>query len=174
MNEFENLPAEEWIRRCQSDDVVAQEAFYDAYAHKATRWANYLDRQYAEDIVQEVFIDVFRSKSPFDGDRVEPWLKKITLNRAHRRRRPLKERMKSLFASPPEVSFERSDDPMAKRKLVDLFEAMSFEHRMVAVLIIVEEHTAPEVAAMLDIPEGTVRSRLKTARDALRKGIGPR
>lgn len=76
------------------------------------------------------------------------------------------------------VSTKDDDDPekRERRRLVHaVLASLSDDHREVVVLMDLEERAAPEVARLLGIPEGTVRSRLRLARQAFRvaaEGLG--
>jgi RNA polymerase sigma-70 factor (ECF subfamily) len=129
-----------------------------------------------DDVVQEVFVVVYRRLSQFEWrSSLRTWLFGIVLNvvRAHRR---------SLRAKHPHaLSADRGADPdavidlasgpqdvamkaQAARLLDRLLEELDDEKRAVFVLAELEQLSAPEIAAALDVPVNTVYSRLRLAR----------
>jgi RNA polymerase sigma-70 factor, ECF subfamily len=76
--------------------------------------------------------------------------------------------------SPPDAECETADDLTASAALAglslrDAVAGLSANHRMALTEVLVENHPAPEVAARLDIPVGTVRSRVHYAVQQLRR-----
>jgi RNA polymerase sigma-70 factor (ECF subfamily) len=125
------------------------------------------DSAAAEDIAQEAFLAAMRSLDRFDRRRpFGPWLHRIVVNRAidHARSRALRrevdaERVPELVGGSAEP--EVSDDVIAA--LAEL----PPETRAIVVLRHLLEYTPGEIAAMLDLPRGTVNSRLRRALDRL-------
>jgi RNA polymerase sigma-70 factor (ECF subfamily) len=62
-----------------------------------------------------------------------------------------------------------ADDPLEKNRLVQALETLPKDARAVLMLVVVEGYAYQEVADMLEIPVGTVMSRLSRARQALRE-----
>jgi RNA polymerase sigma-70 factor (ECF subfamily) len=124
----------------------------------------------AEDVVQETFIAVINSK--FRGESaVRTWLVQILIRRAAMLRRskrrsttPL-ERVNDASAMPARGS-GGSD---ARLDLAVMLEALSVEHRQVIVLRELEGMSYEAMAIALDVPRGTVESRLHRARNELRE-----
>lgn len=135
----------------------------------------------AEDVAQEVFVIALRRINTFRGDaKVTTWLFAITRNVVNNRRRRLAirrfvgmERIESL----PDMS-DSTDEYIHRkqqRRLVqDALELLPKRQREVIVLMDLEERTAKEAAEMLEIPPGTIYSRLHYARKAFRKAIKSR
>src|SRR5689334_17439451 len=125
------------------------------------------DSAAAEDIAQEAFLSAMRSFDRFDRRRpFGPWLHRTVVNRAidHARSRALRrevdaERVPEIVGGSAEPEF--SDDVIAA--LGDL----PPETRAIVVLRHLLEYTPGEIAAMLDMPRGTVNSRLRRALDRL-------
>jgi RNA polymerase sigma-70 factor, ECF subfamily len=149
-----------------SDAAVAE--LYAAHWRRAHR-AAYLvvhDSAAAEDIAQDGFLAAIDALERFDRRRpFGPWLHRIVVNRAldwtrrEARRRPLDE---SEAAGPATAGPEIGDELMAAlRKLPP-------EQRAVVVLRHLLEYTPGEIATMLEVPRGTVNSRLRRALDHLR------
>jgi RNA polymerase sigma-70 factor (ECF subfamily) len=135
----------------------------------------------AEDLTQEVFLRVFRAwdgYTPGPPGSLEAWLYRITsnvfLDSVRRRRRvrveplldDLRGRLRSREAGPEDVAAGRlgADVLAALRDLRP-------EYRVCVVLHDCEGMTYEEIAAILDVPLGTVRSRLHRGRAALRAAL---
>jgi RNA polymerase sigma-70 factor (ECF subfamily) len=157
-----------WVRGAQGGDASSLEALFRHHWPTAYR-AAYLvvhDSAAAEDIAQEAFLAALRNLDRFDRGRpFGPWLHRIVVNRAidWARMRALRPEAggDALLAVPaPEESGVAEDVLHAVRSL-------SPEHRAVIVLRYLLEYTPGEIARALDLPRGTVNSRLRRALDAL-------
>src|SRR3989454_2939013 len=161
-----------WIRGAQSGPVSDLEALFRHHWPRAYR-AAYLvvhDSAAAEDIAQEAFLAAVRGLDRFDRRRpFGPWLHRIVVNRAidWTRARALRR----------EVGAAPVDDPPAPEQapsdgtLVALLATLSPEHRAVIVLRYLLEYTPGEISELLDLPRGTVNSRLRRGLDALKERL---
>ncbi|MBD0348850.1 MAG: RNA polymerase sigma factor [Thermoleophilia bacterium] len=158
-----------WIRGAQSGSVADLEQLFRAHWPRAHRAAYLIvhDAAAAEDIAQEAFIAALRALDRFDRRRpFAPWLHRIVANRAIDWARARAARAEVAL---PDVagahSAERpSGDPEALAAgLVEL----TPEHRAVIVLRYLLDYTPGEIADLLDLPRGTVNSRLRRALDRL-------
>lgn len=131
-------------------------------------------RQDAEDIAQEAFIKAFLAFHQLrDKERFRAWLVRITWRLAVDRRRG-EARRKQLERVTAEVSLtaEGVDAMIARERAEHLWRAIDSlpeKLRVVVVLAGIKEHDLREVAQLLRLPEGTVRSRLFTARQRLKE-----
>ena len=156
-----------WVRGAQAGSVAAVEALYRAHWPRAYR-AAYLvvhDAAGAEDIAQEAFLAALRALDRFDRRRpFGPWLHRIVVNRAidWARARTLRREVEAddAFAADPAPAAELEE-------LVRALASLPPEQRAVIVLRYLLEYTPGEIAAMLDLPRGTVNSRLRRGLDAL-------
>ena len=155
------------VRGAQRGSVSDLEALFRAHWPRAFR-AAYLvthDAGAAEDIAQESFLAAIRALDRFDRRRpFGPWLHRIVVNRAidwtrARRLRAEVELSESLPA--PDRSAEAGGETLAA------LAALSPEHRAVVVMRYLLEFTPGEIAEALDLPRGTVNSRLRRGLDAL-------
>ncbi len=128
------------------------------------------------DAVQDVFVVVHRKLEEFEGrSRVETWLYGICMRVASDRRRRASQRWESLEHPEEEQSdpLQNADDEklglraLAQRILL----SMPLEQRAVFVCFELEGLSSQEVAERLEIPLGTVHSRLRLARAAFRKEL---
>ena len=120
----------------------------------------------AEDIAQEAFLAAVRALDRFDRRRpFGPWLHRIVVNRAidWARRRELRREIGG------DSLAEQAAAPEAAHWSVDL-SRLSPDHRAVVVLRYLLEYTPGEIAELLELPRGTVNSRLRRALDQL-KGL---
>src|SRR5262245_21703789 len=131
-------------------------------------------REDAEDVAQEAIARAYRNLRKLrERDRFRSWLVRITWRLAIDHRRAGKRR--SLLESvPAEVQTPASaiDILTARERTHRLWEAIDTlpeKLRIVTVLAGIEEHDIREVALLLDLPEGTVKSRLFLARQRLKE-----
>src|SRR3954467_5921530 len=156
-----------WVRRAQAGSVSAIEALYRAHWPRAYR-AAYLvvhDAAGAEDIAQEAFLSAVRSLDRFDRRRpFAPWLHRIAVNRAidWARARSLRREAELV-----DTQAADGDLPRQLRGVVAVLGVLPPEQRAVIVLRHLLEYTPGEIADLLDLPRGTVNSRLRRGLDQL-------
>jgi RNA polymerase sigma-70 factor (ECF subfamily) len=122
------------------------------------------DAAAAEDIAQEAFLGAIRSLDRFDRRRpFGPWLHRIVVNRAidWTRARRLRAEVELVESSATVDPAEPRDETFAA------LAGLSPEHRAVIVMRYLLELTPGEIAEALDLPRGTVNSRLRRGLDAL-------
>jgi RNA polymerase sigma-70 factor (ECF subfamily) len=145
------------------------------------------DAEEARDLAQEVFFQVYRKLDRFEGrSSLKTWIYRIVVNQCrnrrrfwHRRRRERSFALHELNAaeearlgsgvSPFEELARRERALRVQQALLRL----SFDHRAVLLLREVEGLNGEEIAASLGLSEGTVKSRLARAREALRRQLDP-
>jgi RNA polymerase sigma factor (sigma-70 family) len=128
---------------------------------------------HADDVVQDAVLRAFRNFDAFQGGDARAWLFAIVRNchitaMSQQRRRALVPLDSGEFISPepgPEEDAQRLD---ASRAVARLLAVLPAEHREVLVLREFEEMTYADIARVLEIPIGTVMSRLARARAALK------
>jgi RNA polymerase sigma-70 factor (ECF subfamily) len=154
------------VRGAQRGSASDLEALFRAHWPRAFR-AAYLvthDAAAAEDIAQESFLAAIRALDRFDRRRpFGPWLHRIVVNRAidWTRARKLRAEVELVESLPaPEAASETEGTLAALARL-------SPEHRAVIVMRYLLEFTPGEIATALDLPRGTVNSRLRRGLDAL-------
>lgn len=126
------------------------------------------DHAAAEDIAQEAFLAAIRRLDRFDRRRpFAPWLGAIVANRAIDWVRARTARRETTEPGPEPASL--SDLPVGRysEELLAALAALSPEHRAVIVLRYVLEYTPGEIARALELPRGTVNSRLRRGLDTL-------
>jgi RNA polymerase sigma-70 factor (ECF subfamily) len=160
-----------WVRGAQAGSVSDLEALFRAYWPRAHR-AAYLvvqDAAAAEDIAQEAFLAAVRALDRFDRRRpFGPWLHRIVVNRAIDWSRARSLRAESELgdtAAAPEQT------RTGEQGLGEAIAALSPEHRAVVVLRYLLDYTPGEIAELLELPRGTVNSRLRRALDRLGEAV---
>jgi len=158
------------VRGAQRGSASDFEALFRAHWPRAYR-AAYLvthDAAAAEDIAQESFLAAIRALDRFDRRRpFGPWLHRIAVNRAidWARARRLRSEIELGDSLPAPPDAPPADDLLAA------LARLSAEHRAVIVMRYLLEFTPGEIAEALDIPRGTVNSRLRRGLDALSESL---
>jgi RNA polymerase sigma-70 factor, ECF subfamily len=160
-----------WIAGAQAGSLPDLEALFREHWPRAYR-AAYLvvhDGGAAEDIAQEAFLAAIRTLDRFDRRRpFGPWLHRIVVNRAidWARARALRAEVGEPALELAASAGPAGGAPYSQPVLAALGE-LSAEHRAVIVLRHLLEYTPGEIARMLDLPRGTVNSRLRRGLDQL-------
>lgn len=166
------------------DDRTALEAFFMAHHGRLLRLAGLVcgDLAAAEDIVQTALERAWRSRGSIADDaRMRPWLDRIVVREAARERRTRLIWLDRLIHPPTvtEIGVPERDrvDEAAGRfperfVLRQALAGLSLAQRAVVVLHLHAGYTLDETAGILGIPRETVRSRLRVAREQLRKVLG--
>ena len=171
-----------WIKDAQRGSGEALEALYRRHwpwAHRAAYLVVH-DSTAAEDIAQEAFLAAVRALDRFDRRRpFGPWLHRIAVNRAIDWARARALRGEAAMESEPDASDAwpgEMREPERSRpyseSIVVALASLSPEHRAVVVLRYLLEYTPGEIAEALELPRGTVNSRLRRALDRLGKQLG--
>ena len=129
------------------------------------------DAAAAEDIAQEAFLAALRALDRFDRRRpLGPWLHRIVVNRAIDWTRARALRAESAADAVPEAPAADAPEPF-DGEILSALAGLGPEHRAVVVLRHLLGYTPGEIAAMLELPRGTVNSRLRRALDALAREL---
>jgi RNA polymerase sigma-70 factor (ECF subfamily) len=159
------------VREVQGGSTAALEELFRREWPRAYR-AAYLvvhDAAAAEDIAQEAFLAAVRAIDRFDRRRpFGPWMHRIVVNRAIdvTRARALRREVDAAAARSTEAPPDEPSTPLPDDVVTAMAE-LSPEHRAVVVLRFVFDYTPGEIARALDMPRGTVNSRLRRALDRL-------
>lgn len=157
-------------------------AVYDRYAPMLFRYAaRRLGRDQAEDAVSETFLAAFAEQSRFDPDRGElrAWLFGILTHKISRQHRAETARYRLLAALPPpapaadaaERAVEAAWAASTRSVLAAALAELAPADRDVLLLIAWADLSYSEVADVLGVPVGTVRSRLHRTRRILRRDL---
>jgi len=188
-------PDEELVRRCQAGQRRAFRQLVERYQRKVygIAWSFVRNRDDAMDLTQEVFLKVHRNLDGFHGSaRFYTWLYRIAVNvcidHLRRRRRARDEAEYDDRLDHDEASETDGDalvgrHPAANperaarvaelaRRVQQAMAGLSDAHREILVLREIEGLSYEELAEVLQIPKGTVMSRLHHARRNVRKQLG--
>lgn len=178
------------VERCKAGDTLAFDELISAHQDRVLNTAFRLMGNYEEalDLTQEVFLNCFRKIGNFKGDSaLSTWLYRITVNTAKNRWKYQQSRglhRTTSLDAPMEADDEERvrqypDTQPTPRKVATDREAMAFleehlaqlgeEHREVLVLRYMEELSYEEIAEILNLSLGTVKSRIHRARNELRE-----
>jgi len=163
------------IGRIASGDRLAMQVLFARHHVRVYRFVLRLvrDESTAEDLISEVFLDVWRQAGRFEGRAaVSTWLLAIARFKALSalRRRPdeaLDEEAAEAIedtSDTPQVALEKKDTSKLIRKCL---EGLSAEHREIIDLVYYHEKSVEEVAQIVGIPENTVKTRMFYARKKL-------
>ena len=149
-----------------------KETFDELYAqhHRLVRNVlfNLVGEGPLEDLTQEAFLRIWKGLSSFaNRSSTKTWVYRVTVNIAmdHFRKKSIRTQQMNEAA----LSIIADTPSYANQQLVQkALDTLSDDHRAVAVLFYFEELTLEEIAAVMEIPTGTVKSRLHTAREALK------
>jgi len=172
------------IAKMTTGDESALSALYDRYSPMLfcmlTRVL--IDRQAAEEVLQDVFLQLWRNASRFDANRgsLPTWLMVIGRNRAisrlrGRRDREVLEEQEGDFASTFASSQNIEDDAaraQSAKSIKTALDKLPAEQRQAVELAYFEGMTQSEIAAKTGAPLGTVKTRMRTAMQSLRQTLG--
>ncbi|MBV9899056.1 MAG: sigma-70 family RNA polymerase sigma factor [Chloroflexi bacterium] len=175
---------EELMRDLASGQQDALGPLYGRYASLVFQIAVHsLDRPAAEELVQEVFLTIWRGAASFDATQgaFRPWLLRLThwkiLNELRRRRRrpsetgdedPL-EQVVDRAPGPEERAFQVEHETIVKTAL----EALPPKQRQAIALAFLEDMTHEQVARTLDVPLGTAKTRIRSGLQIMRTYLAP-
>ena len=153
---------------------------YDDYADTIRAFARRLvgDVQAAEDLVHDVFVTLPTAIRNFRGDSsLRTFLVSIAVNHARHHLRAATRRRAAMqrFSEQPQGFVDDPEDMARRRQLANLLttllDELPLEQRVAFVLCDVEDRSSPEAAAIVGVPEATMRTRLFHARRKLRKRL---
>lgn len=163
------------LARIRAGDQLALQTLYGRHHVKVFRFALRLLRSEpsAEDVVSEVFIDVWRNAANFEGrSEASTWLLAIARNKAYsllRRRR--EDELDEDSAAAIEDESDNPEVTLQKKSKGDVLRAclsaLSPQHREVVDLVYYHDKSIEEVALIVGAPEGTVKTRMFHARKRL-------
>ena len=131
------------------------------------------DRHRAEDLAQEVFLQLYRSLATIGSDaHLAFWLRKVAVNRAiDRMRQESRYDGEPLTEAAAIVEQVGEDDPLLQRRMAELVAQLPPAARAVVVLRYQEDLDPLDIASTLDMPINTVKSHLKRSLTLLRARV---
>jgi len=172
------------VEQLQSGDAVAFESLFNKYKKLVYRTAYLItgDREEAKDIMQEVFVAVWKWRRTFDPEKGEftTWLQRITVNECSRKRKKRRIAFLSLEEKEnkgccPGDPAELPEDIMISKeeyeRLMMALSSLDTKHRSVLVLRFFNELSYDEIARVVGVSLGTVKSRIHYALKTLRQQL---
>lgn len=159
----------------QTGDVTAFEVLFRQYEKLVFKNAYLItgSREEAEDILQEVFVAVWRSRRTYDPNKskLTTWLHKITVNKCLERKR--KKKVPFVYLGDIDAPEAKLTDEILVSKqeyerLIEAMNSLDTKHRVVLVLRYFNDLTYAEIAQAVGIPLGTVKSRINQGLKLLR------
>jgi RNA polymerase sigma-70 factor (ECF subfamily) len=170
------------ILQLQKGDLQALGGLYDRHRNLVFRTALGItgDAEAAADLLHDTFLRLYRFGHRIDPNRpIEPWLYRMAANMAYtwvKRRgrwmqalREMAEKLARESQTSPSQQVERNEAWAEVRKAL---QGISPEKRVVVVLYYINDLSINEIAEILELPTGTVKSRLHYGRQALREHLG--
>ncbi|MEV6927988.1 RNA polymerase sigma factor [Dactylosporangium sp. NPDC051485] len=157
------------VRAAQAGDTMAMHDLLDALSPYVGRICGPIAYEAAPDAAQEALIAIFRGlRSLRDPAALWGWARAIAVREAVRAARRAHRGVPMDMAALP-----ARDDPELATDVLDVLARLSPEHRAILVLRDVEGLSEQEAAEILNVAEGTVKSRLHRARQSFRKAWSP-
>lgn len=168
------------MEKLQASDISAFETIFQDYRRMVFKTAYLMTgrKEEAEDILQEVFVSVWRSRDTFNPKKgkLTTWIYRITVNQCLSRRRkkklaPLSLEDKSIDL--PDMKPEEQPEKvlvirLEYERLMKAMNALDSKHRSVLILRYFNDLSYDEIAQVIGVPLGTVKSRISQALRSLR------
>lgn len=164
---YKELPDENLVKLISQGHKQALEVLYDRYFDRLVKFANsYLfDETKAEDIAQESFIKLIEKHEYFDYSRkFSTWFYTLTGNLCKQTLRNDKNRLRILkeevMTGMPEtgIMYIESDRKILSQKISTIYNCLSEKEKNIYTLRFENELSIKEIADILNIPEGSVKS----------------
>jgi len=182
------MDSTELLAQCRAGDRVAVEQLVREYQPQLFRLAlSILDdgsdnsHADAQETTQDALLAALRSLDSYRGEaKLSTWLFSITVNLCRnclrsRQRRSRVRRIFQALTTPIDESPARPEDVIIQKQanssLFGIVQSLNEKHRIPIILRYYHDCSIAEIAQILDIPEGTVHSRLNTARKRLRNWL---
>ncbi len=174
-------PHEELLRRVQADDLDAFEEFFARFRTSVYRTAFGLtgDPNMAEEVLQDTFARAYERRASLRPDVSPlPWLSRVAINLCYTRLGRRRLRWEPIGDAVIRLVRDASSGPMEHAERMELrhivrdgISGLPPRQQVVVSLYYLQGHSLEETAALLDLPLGTVKSRLHYALRALRDAL---
>lgn len=172
----------ELIIRLQDADLEALGLLFERHRSRVYRTALAIvrDTAVAEDILQDCFLKVYLNAKRIDPNRpLPPWLYRVTVNlsytwlsRGKGKRAPFEDAIDQLVSPVRQAPDRVAEQSETRQKVRRAIGSLSLDQRVVVVLYYLNGLGLQDIAEILDLPVGTVKSRLHYARENLRGKLG--
>jgi RNA polymerase sigma factor (sigma-70 family) len=163
----------ELLKRFVEGDQDAFESLFRQFEVEVYRWVIRIvrDSGIAEDVLVDAFWRAYRGRAHFDPSRsFGAWMRRIARNSACDHLRMMRSR-DSWITTADEIEGPKSADRFQRESIARAFRQLPPKLQLVATLALIEGQSHAEIAEALDLPVGTVKSRLFRALCALRKEL---
>lgn len=161
-----------------SGNKEAYSELYDKTIQEVYKTSHFLidDKTDVDDVVQEIYIQLYESLRKYDSKKpFRPWLIGLAIKQIHSYRRKRWMRLRIIKKAEEQrkpVQIDFSNDVVSKisnQKLVELIHKLPYKLKQVIILRYLHDYSQEEVAKILHIPLGTVKSRIHAALRKLRQ-----
>jgi len=175
-----NLTEETLVRQMKEGDKVSFDLLYEKYKNMALHTAYLItgDRSYSEDVVQDTFVKVYLHCRELKNDSgFKAWMMQILVRTAYKcgrkksRELPDDEAVQKADTGRSPSSLEQVIMQEEAQAIARAVRTLPVKQRSVVVLYYYQQYQINEIAQMLGCLEGTVKSRLHTARKQLKKAL---
>ncbi|MHC2835287.1 sigma-70 family RNA polymerase sigma factor [Bacillus sp. F9_6S_D1_P_5] len=166
------------IQLTLSGNKGAYSELYDKTIQEVYKTAHFLieDKTDVDDVVQEIYIQLYESLRKYDSEKpFHPWLIGLAIKQIHSYRRKRWMRLRIIKKAEEQrkpVQIDFSNDLISKisnQKLIELIYKLPYKLKQVIILRYLHDYSQEEVAQILHIPIGTVKSRIHAALKKLRQ-----
>ena len=179
------LADEDLISLTVDEDTQAFAALYDRHSKAAYSLAYRMmgERQAAEDLVQEAYLQAWRAAGSYRAERgsVRTWILSIVHHRgvdqlrSSARRRRIGDRVEATApTAQPSEAFAETWRNSQRDQVREALQALPPEQLKVLELAYFSGYTHAEIAQLLDLPLGTVKGRVRLGMKKIREHLGPR
>lgn len=183
MSEITRSPSDgELITRLQETDLDALGLLFERHRTRVYRTALAIvrDPAAAEDILQDCFLKVYTNAKRIDPERpLAPWLYRVTVNlsytwlsRCKGHRASSDDAIERIIGPARQAPDHVTEQLETRQKVRGAISALHLDQRVVVVLYYLNGLGLQDIAEILDVPIGTVKSRLYYARENLRSKLG--
>ena len=156
------------LEGCQKGNTSAFESLFEKYKLFVFRDALLMTgtREKADDVLQEVFVTVWKSINKYNPKKAKftTWLHRITMNRCIDYFRKDKERLSKLDCDIDMDKYSMQEENMVNiddhQRLITAMNCLDHKHRSTLILRFYDDLSYKEISDALDIPMGTVKSRI--------------
>ena len=170
------------ILELQDGDLAALGNLYDRHRNLVYRTALAItgDPEEASDLLQDVFLRLYRFADRIDSNRpIEPWLYRMTTNMAYTFVKRQNRWLQVVKKLADRLSREKKESPLQQIEFKEEWQvvqqalnSLTVEKRVVVALYYINDLSIQEISNTLDLPIGTVKSRLHYGRQELKKYLG--